>query len=160
MPASLVVGDEALAVQKVNDFGETKLIFPTPLQALGSVAVGDFCSTPPNLLPRLKVSGKRLESGELSVKIDNSGNISSIQTLDDDPVEFISPGQAANIFQLFDDQPLFWDAWDIDPFALETKRDLLRCDSIEIVERGPVRVAIEIIRSFGKSRIQQRISLV
>ncbi|MBI1756050.1 MAG: alpha-mannosidase, partial [Fimbriimonas ginsengisoli] len=63
------------------------------------------------------------------------------------------------LFQLFEDQPLFWSAWDIDPYALETGRDLVRSESFEIVERGPVRVAAEVVKKFGASHIRQRISL-
>lgn len=158
-PSALEVGDEALPVQLVDDFGEKKLVFPTPVEALGAVAVGDLTDSAPVLFPRLKASGRRIENNEFAVRFDSNGNITSVQTLDDDPVEFIKPGKLANVFQIFDDHPLFWDAWDVDIFALETQRDLVRCERFEIVERGPVRVAVETYRTFGKSSIRQRISL-
>jgi alpha-mannosidase len=107
---------------------------------------------------RIKVSTRKIENDQLSVRFDVNGNISSIQSLDDGS-EFIEPGKLGNVFQLFDDNPLFWSAWDIDVFAYETVQELLKCDSIEIVEKGPVRGAIEVVRTFGKSTIRQRISV-
>ncbi len=159
VPSILDTGTETLPVQLVEFNDKRKIIFPSPDQSLGSVAVGDLTQGDPLFVPRLKISGRRMENGELSVRFDSNGNLTSIQTLDDAPVEFIAPGEVGNLFQLFDDQPLFWDAWDIDPFALETCQDIVRCTSFEIVERGPVRVAFEVVREFGKSRITQRISL-
>ena len=35
--------------------------------------------------------------------------------------EAISPGYCGNQFILFDDMPLFWDAWDVMPYYLETR---------------------------------------
>ena len=77
----------------------------------------------------------------------------------EDGTEFIEPGKLANVFQLFEDKPLFWSAWDVDVYAYETVQELLKSESVELVEKGPVRVAIEIVKKFGKSTIKQRISL-
>lgn len=159
VPNSIKVGEESLPVQLVDDFGESKLIFATPEDALGAVAVGDFSDSAPMFLPRLKAAGRRMENDEFSVKFDNNGNIQSVQTLDDAPTEFITPGKLGNLFQVFDDHPLFWDAWDVDAYALETQRDLVRSERFEIVERGPARIAAELVKTFGSSTIRQRISL-
>jgi len=159
VPSALKVGEESLPVQLVDDFGEPKVIFSSPEDSLGAVALGDLSDSTPRFLPRLKAAGRRIENDELAVKFDNNGNITSIQTLDDDPTEFVTPGKLANLFQIFEDHPLFWDAWDVDAYALETQRDLVRSEKFEIVERGPVRVAVELVKTFGNSTIRQRISL-
>lgn len=159
VPQSLAVGADHLPVQLVNEFGERKIIFHVPREALGTVMVGDLSSQPPNARFRLKTGGRRLENDQFSVRFDGNGNITSITSLDDRPIEFIAPGKLGNMFQILDDHPLFWSAWDVDIYAQETARDLPKCDSFEIVERGPVRVAAEVVRTFGKSRIRQRISL-
>ena len=157
-PASMVTADESLPVQLVEEFGERKLIFPTPQAALGTVAVADLSETAPAAKNRLKSSNRRIENGELVVRFDPQGNITSIQSLDDG-TEFIEPGRLGNVFQLLDDKPLFWSAWDVDVYAYETAQDLLKSESFEIVERGPVRVAAEVVKRFGNSTIRQRISL-
>lgn len=153
-PVSMACGDEILPVQRHGN----ELIFPTPLAAQGSVAAADFTDISPTTKYRLKASGRKIENDQWSVRFDVNGNISSIQSIEDG-TEFIEPGKLANVFQLFDDQPLFWSAWDVDVFAYETAQDLLKSESFEIVERGPVRVAVEVIKRFNKSTIKQRISL-
>ncbi len=158
VPASLAVADEILAVQLVEEFGERKLIFEVPESALGTVTVGDLLDASPVSRPRLKSTGRRIENDEISVRFDTHGNLSSIQSLEDG-TEFLEPGKLGNVFQLFEDKPLFWSAWDIDAFALETGQDLIRSESFEIIEKGPVRVAAEVVKRFGKSTIRQRISL-
>ncbi len=160
VPSALECAETTYPVQLVEEFGERKLIFETPEEALTSVAVGDLTDQPVPARYRLKARDRRLENGEWVVKFDGNGNITSLSSLDDRNTEFIEPGKLANVFQIFDDRPNFWDAWDIDPWTLETERSLLKAESFEIVERGPVRVAVEIVRKISEqSWIKQRISL-
>ena len=156
-PGALQVGEEVLPVQLVEGF-ERELIFPTPVAALGAVAVGDFTDATPTRRYRHRVSNRRIENDDLAVRFDAHGNITSIETLEDGN-EFVEPGKVANLFQLLDDKPLFWSAWDVDVFAQETTQDLLKSEAFEIVERGPVRAAAQITKRFGRSTIRQRISL-
>lgn len=160
VPQSIVVGEESLPVQMVDLFNERHLVFPTPPAALGAVAVGDLSDAPAATKYRLKASStlRRLENDHLSVRFDPNGNITSIESLEDGS-EFVAPGKLANLFQLFDDKPVFWSAWDIDPYTLEKATDLQRSESFEVVERGPVRVAVQVVKKFGQSEIRQRISL-
>ncbi|MFQ3587899.1 MAG: alpha-mannosidase [Fimbriimonadaceae bacterium] len=157
-PQSIVAGDESLPVQVVEEFGERKLVFPVPAAALGSVCVADLSNQAPATRIRLKGSPRKIENGELAVRFDGHGNITSIQSLEDG-TEFVEPGQLANLFQLFEDKPLFWSAWDIDQFAFETGKDLVRSESVEVVEKGPVRTGLEVVKKFGRSTIRQRITV-
>lgn len=159
VPQSIVCGDESTPVQLVEALGERKLVFAVPEAALGSVAVADLSDAPAEYQPRMKAANRKLENDQLVVRFDGNGNITSIQSLDDQPTEFVLPGQLANLFQLLEDRPLFWDAWDTEIYAQETARDLVKSDSFEIVERGPARVAVELVKTFGESTIRQRISL-
>ncbi|MBX3111327.1 MAG: alpha-mannosidase [Fimbriimonadaceae bacterium] len=158
-PNSVVCDGESLPVQVVEAFGERQLVFPVPTGALGAVAVAHFSDAQPLAQPRLKAAPRKLESHEWSVKFDAHGNITSLQTLEDDPVEFVQPGKLANLFQILDDRPLFWDAWDTDAYSQEAPRDLVKSESFEVVEKGPVRVAVELVKRFGDSTVRQRISL-
>lgn len=158
VPTAVVAGDEVYPVQLVEAFGERKLVFPTPHAAMKTVCVADLTEHPNPLRSRLKASNRRIENNEFSVRFDAHGNIVSIQSLEDG-TEFIEPGKLANLFQIFEDKPRFWTAWDIDVYAFETGQDLIRSESFEIVERGPVRVAAEIVKRFGNSTLRQRISL-
>ena len=157
-PASLSIHEEVVPVQLVEALGERKLIFPVPQAAQGAVVIGDLSDTPTLVRQRLKTSSRRIENHEWSIRFDVHGNLTSIASLEDG-VEFLEPGRLGNLFQLFEDKPNFWSAWDIDAFALETGVDLVRSESFEIVERGPVRAAAEVVKKFGNSQIRQRISL-
>ena len=157
-PSALETGEDLLPVQLVEEFGERKLVFQTPPTALGTVAVADLCDAPAKAKTRLKAGARKIENHEWSIRFDANGNITSIESLEDGS-EFIEPGKLANMFQLMEDKPLFWSAWDIDVFAYETTQDLVKSESFEMVERGPVRVAAEVVKKFGKSTIRQRISL-
>lgn len=158
VPSALVTSAETLPVQLVTEFGNRKLVFATPASALGSVAVAELSDTMVNVPSRLKASAHCIENGELAVHFDANGNITSMQSLQDGS-EFIAPGELGNMFQLLDDHPLFWSAWDVDVYAFETAVDLVQSERFEIVESGPVRVAVELVKRFGKSTIRQRISL-
>jgi alpha-mannosidase len=71
------------------------------------------------------------------------------------------PAHCANQFQLLHDDPLFWDAWDVDLYAYEKIRVLTQLDGVEVVERGPVRGALRFTRTLpgGRSRITQTVRL-
>ncbi|HWA84466.1 MAG TPA: alpha-mannosidase, partial [Fimbriimonadaceae bacterium] len=158
VPQSLACGDDVLPVQLVEGLGERKLVFQTPVACMESVAVGNLADATPTQKARLKASSRKIESAEWSVRFDGNGNIVSIESLEDG-TEFVEQGKLANLFQLLEDKPLFWSAWDVDVYAQETAVDLVKSESFEIVERGPVRVAAEVVKRFGSSTIRQRISL-
>jgi alpha-mannosidase len=61
---------------------------------------------------------------------------------------------------LHDDRPTAFDAWDIDPFALETARDAPGADRCEILARGPLRVEAAFERRIGgASSLRQAVRL-
>ncbi len=157
-PACIVCDGEHSPVQLIEEWGERYWAFRVPQSALGSVAIADFRSDPCAPAAKMRATARRIENDSWSVRFDHHGNISSVTSVEDQS-EYVAPGSLANVFQLFDDRPTFWDAWDVDAFALETGRDLVHSDRFEIVENGPLRVAAEIEKQFGKSRIVQRISL-
>lgn len=157
-PQSISIGGDSLPVQVVDRFGETALALTTPHAALGAVAVGDLSDAAPATRYRLKASNRKIENAFFSIRFDPHGNITSIESLEDG-TEFIAPGRLANVFQLLDDKPMFWSAWDVDPYAFETAKDLIKSETFEIIERGPVRVAAQITKRFGNSTIRQKIVL-
>jgi len=76
--------------------------------------------------------------------------------------EAISPGYSGNQFILFDDIPLFWDAWDVMPYYLETRKLLLPTSSGEfkILHEGPLRVSVEFsLKISDQSSLKQIVSL-
>ncbi len=65
-----------------------------------------------------------------------------------------------NRFVLYEDEPLNWDAWDVDVFHLEKPLDYPGADSVRLIENGPLRVAIEFeVALSHESSLTQVVSL-
>jgi alpha-mannosidase len=65
----------------------------------------------------------------------------------------------ANRLQLFDDRPVANDAWDVDPFHLETEADVPPAGSVALVHSDPLRAEVEIRWHFGASGLRQVVRL-
>jgi alpha-mannosidase len=106
----------------------------------------------------VSVSGRTLENGLLRVSWDERGLLTSIFDKEAGR-EVLSRGAAGNLFQLHDDNPRNWDAWDVDLEYKKSHQDLVELDSAEVEMAGPLRAAVRFTRSFGASRLEQRMVL-
>lgn len=70
------------------------------------------------------------------------GQILSLLDIEADR-ELIPKGEKANRLILYDDQPLYWDAWDVELYHLETPVEL-GMGKTRITEAGPLRVGLEV----------------
>jgi alpha-mannosidase len=73
--------------------------------------------------------------------------------------EVLAEGARGNVFQLHDDHPKEFDAWNVDLSYLDSVIDLTAVSAIEVVDDGPVRVAVRFVRTFGASTITQTVRL-
>ncbi|KAF2403931.1 alpha-mannosidase [Trichodelitschia bisporula] len=55
--------------------------------------------------------------------------------------EVIAPGGKANQLVIFDDKPLYWQAWDVEVYHLESRQEL-PASKTRIAEHGPHRVSV------------------
>ncbi|MFE4872206.1 alpha-mannosidase [Streptomyces sp. NPDC056682] len=100
-----------------------------------------------------------LSNGMVEVTVDrDDGLLTSVRDLVADR-EVLAPGSRGNLLQLHPDHPNQWDAWDIDRHYRRRHTDLTAADVVDLVERGPLRAAVRVVRSFGSSRIVQEIRL-
>ncbi|MDR6143134.1 alpha-mannosidase [Microbacterium foliorum] len=101
--------------------------------------------------------GWRLENELVSVLISAEGLIVSAVDKTSGR-EAVAEGRAANLFQLHQDFPNMWDAWDIDKYYRNSVDDLTAVDSISAsVVDGTASVVVT--RSFSESTIEQTITL-
>ncbi|HZP81862.1 MAG TPA: alpha-mannosidase [Chthonomonadaceae bacterium] len=170
---------DVVAVQVIQE-GKSRLALFVPKNVpLHGYAVWDLGATtvPPEEEETLSVSTTHLENDVLRVEFDaRTGLITRLFDKDSErevlnsvyeidrngnPIGEPNLAACANQFQLFEDKPLFWDAWDIDIFAYEKFRVLTELDSAEVVESGPVRGAVRFTRTLpgGQSRITQTVRL-
>jgi alpha-mannosidase len=64
---------------------------------------------------------------------------------------------SGNVFQVFEDKPLEYDAWDIDIFYKDKKRDITNLLNFTLKEAGPLQLVIEASWGYGSSSINQDI---
>jgi len=106
----------------------------------------------------LKVTTAELENQYLRIELDAKGAVSRVY----DKIEgreALAPGARGNVLQLFDDRPYAHDAWDIDPNFEEISWEVPPPESIEVLEEGPVRAVVRVVRKTEKSTITQDITL-
>jgi alpha-mannosidase len=101
-------------------------------------------------------SGITLENGLVRVRINGKGQLASVYDLQAGREALAG---AANVFRLYEDIPNNWSAWDVDVFHKEKYEDLNGLEQLDLVENTPLRATVKVVRSFGKSRITQRIVL-
>lgn len=73
--------------------------------------------------------------------------------------EVLPKDTIANQFQLFEDRPLLYDAWDIDIYYDDKVEFAKSAESITWIERGKLQQTIEIKRKIANSSYTQRISI-
>jgi len=108
----------------------------------------------------LKVTGTTLENANLRVTVDpKTGCITSLYDKKAN-FETLAAGSCGNELEAFKDMPKQYDAWNIDPGTLdETPARLTMADSVEVVEKGPMRAAIRVTRTWQSSKFVQEIVL-
>ncbi|HZU13594.1 MAG TPA: alpha-mannosidase [Chloroflexota bacterium] len=106
----------------------------------------------------LTVAHDHLENRFFRIELAEDG---TIRSLVDKRVgrELIAPGAAANVLIAFEDRPLAFDAWDIQIDYQAKPYPITDLDSRRVVEEGPLRGAVELVRRYGESTIRQRVVL-
>ena len=87
----------------------------------------------------LKTGVFQLLNEDYQVEVENGTIISLIDRRADR--EIVAKGERANQLVIFDDKPLYWQAWDVEVFHLES-REVLSSGKTSIVENGPHRVSV------------------
>ncbi|PSK68817.1 alpha-mannosidase [Streptomyces sp. CS149] len=144
---------------RVQELGEGRVAVPARSPGLGADLLDGAA------VPERAVTAKAsdpgdlvLDNGLLRVMVDGDGLVSSVHDLVAGR-EVLVPGARANLLQVHPDHPNHWDAWDIDRHYRNTRTDLTAADSVSLVEEGPLRAAVRVVRSFGKSTVVQELRL-
>ncbi|MBE7952975.1 alpha-mannosidase [Microbacterium sp. R1] len=124
-------------------------------RALGAALVGESTVAPVTLVE--EADGWRIENDLVSVFVSGEGLI--VSAVDKaSGRETVAAGRAANLFQLHQDFPNMWDAWDIDRYYRNSVDDLTEVSSIEASLVNGV-AQIVVVRPFSESTITQTIVL-
>jgi alpha-mannosidase len=108
----------------------------------------------------LHVTGTTLENAALKVVVDpKTGCITSLFNKKDN-FETLAAGSCGNELQAFKDTPKDYDAWNIDPGTYDQPpTELTQADSVQVIEKGPMRGVIRVTRTWQNSKFVQDIEL-
>lgn len=120
--------------------------------SLVSVGACGWAPAEPLEADPVAVGDRWMDNGVLRVEWDSSGLLRSVW---DHEAGREALSGAANLFQLHEDQPKAFDAWDVDREYLDRCTDLTGLDASVVAESHPLRAAVRFERSFGRSRITQ-----
>lgn len=105
----------------------------------------------------VSLAGLVLENEHLRAELAEDGTIVGLIDRETGRETLAAPG---NRLELYEDRPVEFDAWDIDPFHLETRRDCPPAESWSVVLDTPLRAEIAFERSLGEgSRMRQVVRL-
>ncbi len=106
----------------------------------------------------LIVEKNYMENDFFKITFDQKGHMTSLM---DKRVnrEVLKEGERGNVLQAFEDKPHNWDAWDINIYYQEKMWEMDHVQSIEVIEKGPLKASIEIKRQFLDSTIAQIITI-
>jgi alpha-mannosidase len=177
--AGAVAGDALAAIAAAVDtagLAEPAVVFnPTPFRRHEVVDVGghprlvtvpplgwtsiDAAATAPAASTPVEVGDGWMDNGRIRVEWDADGRLTSVFDIDHGR-EVLAGGGFGNLFQLHEDRPKDYDAWDVDREYLDHVTDiageaLAGPVEVEIVSSGGLRGAVRFRRSFSASVIDQ-----
>ncbi len=134
-----------------------RIVFLADVPSLSFSVFRILLSKKPPAAGELSMSAKGLENARYRVALNDAGDVASIfdKSLNR---ELLS---APLRLQLIEDEPRKWAAWEVEYGALMAPpREVVAGPAaIRVIERGPARVALEVVRSAAGSTFTQRIRL-
>jgi len=73
--------------------------------------------------------------------------------------EVLQKGRRGNVLTAYEDKPMNYDAWDLEPFYEEKSWEISDVAEFRMLEQGPVRTVVALRRHFLSSTIEQKIIL-
>jgi len=160
LPALADAAGRPASIQEVagDDTGRHALIGASvPSLGYRTYAATASTSTPDDE-DALRVTRDALENRFFRLQLDEHAEIVSLYDKRARR-EVIAPGERGNRLIAFEDRPLNFDAWDINIYYQDKPYPVDDVTSWEVVEHGPLRGGVEIVRHYGQSVITQRILL-
>jgi alpha-mannosidase len=157
MPTQLLSADRA--TNTFHFLVHVKDIPALGYKVLHATAAGVMGPALPSVTIIDKPGAFTLENKKLKLNIDRkTGCITSLVSVSTN-TESLAPNACGNQLQTFKDTPKQYDAWNIDPGTLDHMTPVEQIDSVTVVDRGPVRATVRVVRTWQSSKFIQDISL-
>lgn len=105
----------------------------------------------------VRASPEWIENAQLRATIGTDGTITSL--LHKASGREVLAGRGNQLWVYSVDKPRNWDAWDIDEDYAEAGIELTQVSSIQVVDDGPHRAAVTVVKKFRNSTIRQTYAL-
>lgn len=114
--------------------------------------------TPQDPVNRVIAESHALENRYIRAEFNDKGELTSLWDKEAQR-QVIVAGEVGNKFQIYEDQPGKYDAWDIVASYIEYELPIVGACSLTIDEQGTLRASLKLVRTCYDSTITQRISL-
>jgi alpha-mannosidase len=141
-----------LLTQQLADGGLLLADSDTNVPALSAVGLRSESEGTSSARPFLNITPHQIENQDLRVTLNQDGTVESIYDKTFGREVLIDRG---NQLWLFTDIPRQFDAWDIDETYTDEGTELLAVAEPEIVEQGPIRATLRVVRRHEEIEIVQ-----
>jgi alpha-mannosidase len=150
-------GREVPAQVDSTDGNSARIVFVARVAPLSFSVFMVRPAASPSRSDALRASPRGLENERYRVTLDASGDVASVYDTSLGRELLAAPLR----LQLFDDAPRRWSAWEVEYSAVSAPpRETVHGPAeVRVVEDGPARVALEVVRRAAGSTFTQRISL-
>ncbi|KAI9306871.1 galactose mutarotase-like domain-containing protein [Cunninghamella echinulata] len=159
-----VPGKDTQWVDQQEEDGH-ELVFVENVPGFGAVGI-----LGKNILPVKYEDGARayqldtgefvLENNNLKAVFESNGNLLKLFDKHSDRGNLVDHGTKGNVLQLYEDVPIYWDAWDVEIYHLQKFKTLNSNKNLKIVSDGPLHAKLKFHQKIShKSWIEQTIGL-
>jgi len=136
-------GSRHLVQVDVPSMGQTTIVFHPVADHGAAPGPSPFEWTPDGILtPHYRIAWNKI--GQLTSIYDR---INGRQVL--------ASGEPGNVFQVFEDKPLMFDAWDIDIYYQQKRREVTGLQTLELVHAGRLSATVKFVWTYANSTISQ-----
>ncbi|MDQ3815225.1 MAG: alpha-mannosidase, partial [Armatimonadota bacterium] len=122
-----------------------------------SYGIGQITKAPDSVQVTREGNHITLENAHLRAVLAEDGSLVSLIEKSSGREALSAPG---NRFEIYDDHPTDFDAWDVDPFHLETRQDCPPATSCDVRPASPLRAEVVFERTVGaSSHLRQTVRL-
>ncbi|XP_066491116.1 alpha-mannosidase 2C1 [Tiliqua scincoides] len=141
--------------------GESETLALVTVPSMGYCAIQEPLTPPHPVTVSKETDGSvTMENGIVQVRLDSMGRVTSLFLMHSKR-ESVPRGCCANQFVIFDDVPLYWDAWDVMDYHLQTRKPIVHLlKPLEVILSGGLRGSVTFsLKISEKSVLTQEVIL-
>lgn len=147
--------DEKGILYPIQKIGEDALAFVKDIPSKGFKGFEITAGEETMESPFVRMDSK-LETPYYMVEFDESGHFTSIYDKRNER-EVLQEGEKGNLFEMYEDKPIYYDNWDIDIYHTEKSWKVEDLTAMQWKEDGPVCTVLHLERKVSNSLIKQKI---